>query len=511
MKRFVLVIFTLCFSSLSLSCFGAGFPFTEEAADFARGAHQGTVLASDGVKFLINNLLKNPGFEDGFNHWYPNNAALDSGHSGKFGSKIIGGAGPGASTDYIQVDNNSGSLYTLKAWLKCNVTVSAYYFRICFFTKDGVMEISHTDLKSFDATSGWIYFSQTVGGAGSGAGITFPSSCARVKIDHTWWNGSGNPSGEGWMDDVLFYKGTSISTSAYFISAAHDCGEPLTGGRIYHEADVTDACSIVFNTKGADAEADLAAAAWSDTYFTNGAEIKTDAYRFIQYRAVLYRTAYDATPILKQVKVSSPLKSVSVQPRFIVRAGEKMKFDFSFDIDMNTGFSPDVALVGVFGESVMIPGAEGYWTGSRFITGETTVPSLFSYGPAAVKVTGGVTAGGRNLSCSNNGIVIVDGAEIINRDKVEFYPDPFSPNGDGKCDETKLLFSLDSPASVRLTIWDLRGKLVNILAEGSEYSGVVQIPWDGTDLYGRVLPVGIYLYQLSYGSIRKTGTIALVK
>jgi hypothetical protein len=70
---------------------------------------------------------------------------------------------------------------------------------------------------------------------------------------------------------------------------------------------------------------------------------------------------------------------------------------------------------------------------------------------------------------------------------------------------TWLPFSLSRPGPMTLTLWDMRGAQVRVLASGTFKSGRYLLRWDGLDGRGRPVPAGVYLYRLTgpEGSLRK--------
>ncbi len=98
--------------------------------------------------------------------------------------------------------------------------------------------------------------------------------------------------------------------------------------------------------------------------------------------------------------------------------------------------------------------------------------------------------------------------EILYPDQFIFYPaypNPFNPI-------TTIRFSVKSPKGVSLKIYDLSGKLVKTLLNGtfpdlqnhSTYEHAIS--WNASNL-----PSGVYFVQLSHGSYRKTQKVILVK
>ncbi len=80
------------------------------------------------------------------------------------------------------------------------------------------------------------------------------------------------------------------------------------------------------------------------------------------------------------------------------------------------------------------------------------------------------------------------------RTSVSIQPNPFSPDGDGW--EDFCLLKLDLPfstASVRVRIFDLRGRLVRTLVPGDNVGSRAHFIWDGLDDRGRRVAVGPYV------------------
>ena len=89
-----------------------------------------------------------------------------------------------------------------------------------------------------------------------------------------------------------------------------------------------------------------------------------------------------------------------------------------------------------------------------------------------------------------------------------------TPNDDGVNDAFALpygLFMLIQPAPVTLAIFDLQGRLVRRDPLGANLSGQYLRVWDGTDSQGKLVPPGIYLYQIELdadtGHHRWQGTV----
>lgn len=94
------------------------------------------------------------------------------------------------------------------------------------------------------------------------------------------------------------------------------------------------------------------------------------------------------------------------------------------------------------------------------------------------------------------------GAQPTQFEVFQNFPNPFNPT-------TTISFSI--PASdpgpshgkpervCTLAVYDLTGKLVRSLVQGSVHSGAYQVVWDGKDASGRQVASGIYFYRLDLG------------
>ncbi len=84
------------------------------------------------------------------------------------------------------------------------------------------------------------------------------------------------------------------------------------------------------------------------------------------------------------------------------------------------------------------------------------------------------------------------------------YPNPFNPT-------TRIDFSLDRGAEVRLTIFNLLGQEVRVLVDGHRTAGRHSVAWDGRNGSGRQVATGIYLYRLEAGDRRASRKMLLLK
>ncbi|MHB8080192.1 MAG: FlgD immunoglobulin-like domain containing protein [Candidatus Krumholzibacteriia bacterium] len=83
-------------------------------------------------------------------------------------------------------------------------------------------------------------------------------------------------------------------------------------------------------------------------------------------------------------------------------------------------------------------------------------------------------------------------------------PNPFNP-------QTEVAFELARAGAVRLTVHDLRGRLVRTLRDGTLPAGRHTVRWDGRDAGGRDAASGTYLLRLEAADARLEGKMVLVR
>ncbi|MYA72287.1 T9SS type A sorting domain-containing protein, partial [Candidatus Poribacteria bacterium] len=89
------------------------------------------------------------------------------------------------------------------------------------------------------------------------------------------------------------------------------------------------------------------------------------------------------------------------------------------------------------------------------------------------------------------------------------YPNPFNP-------ETWIPYQLATPADVKLTIYDIRGRVVRDLDLGHQRAGMYQSKsraayWDGRNAVGEPVASGLYFYTLTAGEFSATRKLLIRK
>ena len=84
------------------------------------------------------------------------------------------------------------------------------------------------------------------------------------------------------------------------------------------------------------------------------------------------------------------------------------------------------------------------------------------------------------------------------------YPNPFNPI-------TSLRYDLPEQAQVTLTVYDLIGREVTQLVNTAQEAGYRSVQWNATDMHGKPVSAGVYLYQIRAGEFVQTRKMVLLK
>ncbi len=87
------------------------------------------------------------------------------------------------------------------------------------------------------------------------------------------------------------------------------------------------------------------------------------------------------------------------------------------------------------------------------------------------------------------------------------YPNPFNSS-------TEIRYSIPQVSSsqhVLIKIYDIRGRLVKVLVDQDQSSGIHTVSWDGKDLNGNGVSSGIYFYTLQVGELKEPKKMLLLE
>ena len=84
------------------------------------------------------------------------------------------------------------------------------------------------------------------------------------------------------------------------------------------------------------------------------------------------------------------------------------------------------------------------------------------------------------------------------------YPNPFNP-------VTTIRYNLPEDAMVNITIYDMMGRQVKTLVNGSQTAGYKTIHWNATNDKNRPVSAGLYLYAIQAGEFKQSKKMVLLK
>ncbi|HIB52101.1 MAG TPA: T9SS type A sorting domain-containing protein [Candidatus Marinimicrobia bacterium] len=76
---------------------------------------------------------------------------------------------------------------------------------------------------------------------------------------------------------------------------------------------------------------------------------------------------------------------------------------------------------------------------------------------------------------------------------------------------TSLRYDLPEQAQVILTVYDLMGREVIQLTNTIQEAGFRSVKWNATDMHGKPVSAGVYLYQIRAGEFVQTRKMVLLK
>ena len=104
-------------------------------------------------------------------------------------------------------------------------------------------------------------------------------------------------------------------------------------------------------------------------------------------------------------------------------------------------------------------------------------------------------------------VVNIDNYNVIFPERLRIYnayPNPFNPI-------TSLSYDLPEEGLVNITIYDMMGRIVKTLVNGSQTAGFKSVQWNATNDRNEPVSAGLYLYTIQAGKFRMTKKMVLLK
>lgn len=126
------------------------------------------------------------------------------------------------------------------------------------------------------------------------------------------------------------------------------------------------------------------------------------------------------------------------------------------------------------------------------------IGSIFNPGPNEVYLESSTQMVNFQYFSSNDDPMISPSLKLAN------YPNPFKP-------DTNITFALKQATDVKLSIYNIKGQLVNTLMDKHMESGPHIVHWDGRDSKGALCSSGIYYLRLSSDNMVQTHKMLILK
>ena len=84
------------------------------------------------------------------------------------------------------------------------------------------------------------------------------------------------------------------------------------------------------------------------------------------------------------------------------------------------------------------------------------------------------------------------------------YPNPFNP-------VTTIRYQLPTTSDVKMTVYDILGKEVNVLLHEQKNSGTYALQWNGTNRFGQPVASGTYFIIMEALNFNQIQKVLLIK
>jgi len=140
-------------------------------------------------------------------------------------------------------------------------------------------------------------------------------------------------------------------------------------------------------------------------------------------------------------------------------------------------------------DSIVGPGELYYWDFEAVTEGVSPVTDVITYLAAA---DGSYY---EDVTITATTIIVGDPTSAVQdlpglQQDLRLYPNPFNPR-------TEISFDLARSGWIELAVYDIRGRQVVVLHQGTAPAGPFTGTWDGLDSLGLAQPGGVYLFKLA--------------
>ena len=102
------------------------------------------------------------------------------------------------------------------------------------------------------------------------------------------------------------------------------------------------------------------------------------------------------------------------------------------------------------------------------------------------------------------GILPISNEVPIKFELTQNYPNPFNPT-------TKFKFSLPKESDVTIVVYDIMGRVVNVLANSKYLAGIYEVDWNGRNSMNSNVASGVYFYKIVAGNYTDVKKMIMLK
>jgi len=156
-------------------------------------------------------------------------------------------------------------------------------------------------------------------------------------------------------------------------------------------------------------------------------------------------------------------------------------------------------------ESSAQAGESYFYDGNQWIDLYTFIdpnwPSLSGY---TIEGTTNFCIKGLAVTDTQTGILNSDDYMPETIELAQNYPNPFNPI-------TTIRYGLSKNITVKISVFELSGKLIKTLVDEKKSAGWHEVKWDGTNQLGNSVGTGMYIYKIQAGNFQKVKKLIFMK